>query len=292
MAEPKFTRCPGCRTVFRVTPEQLALRGGQVRCGHCRAVFDGNAQTVSLAPSAQPTLDEDDLARGPATVTLRSSRALESVGAETPRAGRDGVVAPAAVREPSFEPAAARESTAAPESTAADHDAGASSAAEPRKWRRAALYAAAILLLAVLLALQAVLHYRDSVAARWPAAKPLLARMCEPLGCVVRPLRNIAGLSIDASDLQSDPAHKGLLILTATLRNRAPVALAYPDLELTLTDSGDRVVVRRALTPADYAGGVANFAAGFPANSELVVKTFIDASATTQAGYRLYLYYP
>ena len=130
------------------------------------------------------------------------------------------------------------------------------------------------------------------MAARWPAAKPLVARLCEPLGCTIRPLRDIAGLSIDASDLQADPAHKGLLILTATLRNRAPTALAYPYLELTLTDAGDRVVVRRALTPSDYAGGTAIVAAGFPANSELLVKTFIDASATTQAGYRLYLFYP
>ena len=32
MADPKFTRCPGCATVFRVTPAQFALREGQVRC--------------------------------------------------------------------------------------------------------------------------------------------------------------------------------------------------------------------------------------------------------------------
>jgi len=282
MAEPKFTRCPGCKTVFRVTPEQLALRNGQVRCGHCRAVFDGNAQAISLAPSAQPAVDDDDLARGPATVTLRSSRALQSVAPDTPHAGR----APAAALEPSFAPVAARGPTAA--DAAADEP----PEPEPRTWPRTALYAAAIPLLIVALALQALIHFRDTVAARWPAAKPLLARLCDPLGCAIRPLRDIAGLSIDASDLQADPAHKGLLILTATLRNRAPIALAYPDLELTLTDAGDRVVVRRTLTPADYAGATANFATGFPANSEFVVKTFIDASATTQAGYRLYLYYP
>jgi len=287
MAEPKFTRCPGCKTVFRVTPEQLALRNGQVRCGHCRAVFDGNAQAISLAPSAQPAVDDDDLARGPATVTLRSSRALEAVTPDAPHAGRAPGLVPAAAREPSFEPAAARESKPADDvaDEPPEHD-------EPRTWPRTALYAAALPLLVVALALQALIHFRDIVAARWPAAKPLLARMCEPLGCAIRPLRDIAGLSIDASDLQADPAHRGLLILTATLRNRAQIALAYPDLELTLTDAGDRVVVRRVLTPADYAGGTANFTTGFPGNSEFVVKAFIDASATTQAGYRLYLYYP
>ncbi|MEP7276393.1 MAG: DUF3426 domain-containing protein [Betaproteobacteria bacterium] len=287
MADPKFTRCPGCKTVFRVTPEQLALRAGQVRCGHCRAVFDGNAQSISLAPSGRGAVveDDDDLARGPATVTLRSSRALEAV-AETPPPASAPAFTPPAAREPSFGPAA-DDAVPSPSAEAAPSPASGSPARG-----RAALYAAVILLLVIALGVQALVHFRDVVAARWPAAKPLLGRLCEPLGCAIRPLREIAGLSIDASDLQADPAHKGLLILTATLRNRAAIALAYPHLELTLTDAADRVVVRRALTPAEYAAGTASFATGFPANSELLVKTFIDASATTQAGYRLYLYYP
>ncbi len=99
-------------------------------------------------------------------------------------------------------------------------------------------------------------------------------------------------LSIEASDLQADPAHRGLLILTATLRNRAPWALSYPYLELTLTDAQDRVVVRRALAPADYAGGTADLQRGIASNGEAAVKVFIDASATAQAGYRLYMFYP
>lgn len=35
-----LTRCPHCATAFRVTPEQLRIRGGQVRCGHCQGVFN------------------------------------------------------------------------------------------------------------------------------------------------------------------------------------------------------------------------------------------------------------
>ncbi len=99
-------------------------------------------------------------------------------------------------------------------------------------------------------------------------------------------------LSIEASDLQADPAHRGLLILTATLRNRATWPLAYPHLELTLTDAQDRVVVRRALAPADYAGGTADLQKGIAPNGEVALKVFIDASATSQAGYRLYMFYP
>ena len=79
-------------------------------------------------------------------------------------------------------------------------------------------------------------------------------------------------LSIEASDLQADPAHRGLLILTATVRNRAGWPLAYPHLELTLTDAQDRVVVRRALAPADYAGGTADLQRGIAANGEVAAQ--------------------
>ena len=142
------------------------------------------------------------------------------------------------------------------------------------------------------LLLQAVFHFRDALAAHLPATKPLLTRACALAGCAVRPLRDVAALSIEASDLQADPAHRGLLILTATIRNRARYAIGYPHLELTLTDAQDQVVVRRALAPADYVSGTANTPAGIAGNAEVPVKLFIDASATSQAGYRLYLFFP
>ncbi len=150
---------------------------------------------------------------------------------------------------------------------------------------------AAAVLLALLLPAQATFHFREAIAARWPAASPLIHQACQALGCKVGAPREVADLAIQASDLQADPAHQGLLILTATIRNRGAVPLAYPYLELTLTDAQDQVVVRRALTPAEYVGGTVDLARGIPANSDVAVKLFIDASATTQAGYRLFLFY-
>jgi predicted Zn finger-like uncharacterized protein len=36
------TRCPFCKTAFKLQPEQLTLRRGLVRCGHCHEVFDAS----------------------------------------------------------------------------------------------------------------------------------------------------------------------------------------------------------------------------------------------------------
>jgi predicted Zn finger-like uncharacterized protein len=281
MHDQQYTRCPGCKTIFRVTAAQLAMRAGDVRCGHCKTVFDGNAQLISLAPAARrDDTGYDEAALGPPTVTLRHAHALEPTGGDEPRHE-----APAAAEGP-------RDGGADAVSEIAYEERFAWSKPKPPRRSAGAVWAIAIPVLVLLLAAQAVFHFRDAVAARWPAAKPALATVCAAAGCAIRPLHDIAGLSIDASDLQADPAHKGLLILSATLRNRAGWALAYPHLELTLTDAQDQTVVRRALAPADYAGGTADLGGGIPANAEIAVKLFIDASATTQAGYRLYLFYP
>jgi len=286
MSDEKFTRCPGCRTVFRVTAAQLALRDGQVRCGHCRTVFDGTANLISVLRTT-PAPSPDDEGTGPLTVTLRAADALEPAPPESP-AGP-----PATAAAPTPRLSTPRASTQATRGEEIDYD-NRFAWDRPNRRSRAstALYLVAIAALAAGLVAQGAWHYRDAIAAHWPSTRPMLARMCAAAGCTIRPLREIAWLSIDASDLQADAAHKGLLTLTATVRNRASYAVAYPHLELTLTDAQDNVVVRRALAPPEYAGGTVDVGSGIARNGEVAVKLFIDASATTQAGYRVYLFYP
>ena len=289
MPEEKFTRCPGCATVFRVTAEQLAVRAGQVRCGQCKTVFDGVARLVSLAPTARPGEDAariDEAAPDSPLSTPRDTQALAS-SAETAE-----TAATAEVTE-SAESASVRLAGAGAVLAAKEDRFAPPASTQPGRARTVA-YVVAIALLVLLVIGQAAFHFRDAIATFWPATRPAFTRLCAAAGCAVRPLRDaaMAHLSIEASDLQADPAHKGLLILTATVRNRAGWSLAYPHLELTLTDAQDRTVVRRALAPAEYAGGTADLEGGIAPNGEIALKVFIDASATFQAGYRLYMFYP
>ena len=59
-----------------------------------------------------------------------------------------------------------------------------------------------------------------------PPRNPCSSRAAISSAAAIQPLRDFAMqyLSIDASDLQADPAHKGLLILTASMRSHARVA--------------------------------------------------------------------
>jgi predicted Zn finger-like uncharacterized protein len=275
MADERYTRCPGCTTIFRVTPQQLALRGGQVRCGHCKTVFDGNAELISLAPRREPPPDDDafdEAMRGPPTVTLRSSQALEP---DEPAEAFDrmGEDAPPRVHYD--------------ERFAWDKP-------KPRRRAAAIAYALAIPLLVLLLVGQMVFFGRHVVAAQFPAAKPALVRACATVGCDIHALRasDEKDLAFESTGLEADPAHKGLLILSANMRSHAAWPIEYPHLEFSLTDTADKVVVRRVLAPSDYVDASADLARGIPANGEVAVKVFVDASATTQAGYRLYMFYP
>jgi len=81
-------------------------------------------------------------------------------------------------------------------------------------------------------------------------------------------------------------------VLSATVRNRGAHAIAYPYLELTLTDTSDHVVARRAFAPSEYAGGTADLHRGILPNDERLVRLFLDASATQQVGYKVVLFYP
>ena len=274
MIEEQYTRCPGCKTIFRVTPQQLLLKMGQVRCGHCRTVFDGNAHLVSLAPQPRAAHEVEEDA-GPPTVTLRPARALKP--ADEP--------AHAPFRQPSVSPAMPAQPTRDEWENRFAWD-------KPRERKRNAWLTAGAVVLAFLLVGQAIWHFRDSIAAHFPGSRAALVRACSLAGCTIRPLRDVAALSIESSDLQADAAHRGLLILAATVRNRANYAIAYPYLELTLTDAQDQAVVRRAFAPSEYAGGTIDVRRGIVGGSEMPVKLFIDASATSQAGYRLYLFYP
>ncbi|MDX2427002.1 MAG: zinc-ribbon and DUF3426 domain-containing protein [Cycloclasticus sp.] len=48
----KYALCPSCLSTLQVTEEQLALKEGLIRCGHCNDVFNGHQH--QLTPSGQP----------------------------------------------------------------------------------------------------------------------------------------------------------------------------------------------------------------------------------------------
>jgi predicted Zn finger-like uncharacterized protein len=147
-----------------------------------------------------------------------------------------------------------------------------------------------LLLLLGLLA-QGAYRYRGEITVLVPEAKPLLEQLCVELGCDIPLPQRAELLSIESSDLQADTTHPSVMVLTATLRNRAAFVQAYPAVELSLTSADGQTVARRVLLPKEYVARPALADAGFPAGGELQVRVYIEAAALKPTGYRLYLFY-
>jgi predicted Zn finger-like uncharacterized protein len=383
-----LTRCPYCSTTFRVTPEQLKIRHGQVRCGQCRRVFDALraldenvAKAVPAPRPAEPAREEvlswsivqpappgaDDGYHEPITITgfdYVPAREAEPVAeplvepvVEMPTGFQpitEAAVEPTPEFAPVEEPVAAIEApiesppsevpavAPEPESLPDDEDdiehieldvdprgplteppfvperlPEPKPRPEPDSRPRFAptrfepdpptilelhnplpvaplswpwLLGSLIALL--LLGAQLLIHYRTEIVASRPDARPAFVAACEMLGCEIALPHKIDLIGIDASDLAPDEKQPGTLHLTATLRNRAPYAQAWPQLEITLTDAQERPLLRRTLAPAEYLPGEVAAAQGFPARSEQALQLTLTATDVPAVGYRLYVFHP
>jgi predicted Zn finger-like uncharacterized protein len=163
------------------------------------------------------------------------------------------------------------------------------------------------LLLLLALALQWVMHEKDTVAASQPQLAPLLQKLCAALHCEVRLPRHIASVVIDSSSfnkLGPDVYH-----LSFSLKNTGAIPLAMPSLEITLTDTRDRALVRRVLAPSEYGAGDGPLAAHFALAGAVTMKVSDDGESVSTppaaasapsaplaslrvAGYRILAFYP
>ncbi len=299
------TACPACATVFRITPEQLKTRHGQVRCGKCEQVFDALVALVD-APSAATALGITlDLPKSPHEET----RDADAVSSETgipstlvPPATDPTDTARTSTPQGELANADATSSSDAPNVTNATNAPEKSTPSKLEAYFRASLSRpavwpwifAAILSLLLLLA-QIVIQFRVELAVIEPSLKPALLALCEPLACDIPLPRKAELLSIESTDLHPDPQHKDLLILSATLKNRAPFSQAYPSLELSLTNSEGQPQLRKVIAPAEYLPKKPDVMAGFGAHQELEVNIALIPEKTGKPAptdYRLYLFYP
>jgi len=263
------TECPSCGTRFRVRPEQLEARQGQVRCGLCMTVFDGREPLVTAAEPAPPAarVSEAPAFRlepvDPGAMALDPARAAET-----------------GVEEREYDPP--------PEQLSFDDQILLEE--ERARSRSARWWAVGAMLLLFALGGHAAYVYRSELAARFPGLKPHLLRLCEPFHCTLMPPQRPGLLGIEASDLQFvDAKRPSLIRLTATLRNHAGYDIGYPALDLVLTNNLEHTLARRIFLPREYLEAGRDPANGVAANAEITVRLDLDTGTLNPAGYRLNL---
>ena len=311
-----LTRCPACETAFRVTPEQLKARQGKVRCGECQHVFNAletlvEESTIVISPPANAvdasapsvTKDADTETAVPPAPSLEGSSEPPPETAPAKDAEPDAEPNTEPVPEPALPPVAeAATHEWQPSAPHSPHLAHLPPAFEPllhdlpvAAARPGWLWVSGFALMTLALVIQVVMHFRVELAVLTPSSRSTLKGLCGVFGCTVGLPSNVELMTIESSDLQPDPEQKDVLILTATLRNRAPFAQQFPHLELSLTDATDKAMVRRILTPADYlphGNTVENIRNKGLATGELSISLPLNSGQIGASGYRLYLFYP
>lgn len=294
-----LTRCPRCKTLFRVTPAQLQTRAGTVRCGRCMHVFDAyEALAVDKTPAlTAPAQAEPSPARDDAPDAQTATATPAPVPVPAPAAAPAHQPAPPWRAEQSPPPVVAPVPSTASHATPTAHRRTTSTLppvplGQPllRQPTPQQLWAAGAIGVAILLALQMTFAYRSELAARYPLMRSALTWICDHTGCRVTLPQRPELVRIEASDVHMIDANRPQLIqLTATLRSYANYDLAYPALDLVLTNATEHALARRIFVPDEYLDQARDPQAGIPANAEITLALDLDTGNLNAAGFRLQL---
>lgn len=155
------------------------------------------------------------------------------------------------------------------------------------------------LLLAVALTVQLGHHFRDWIAAHNPSMRPLLHTWCAQVGCQIKPPMRLDALQVDSATLVRTASEgPDRYRLTVSVNSRSEVELAWPHIDLTLTDDRGTVIARRAFAPRDaqVAKGegmpLLSVPEAVPAGESTQLQWSLRLDDLAPAGYTAELFYP
>ena len=105
--------------------------------------------------------------------------------------------------------------------------------------------------LALLLVVQLLLAERARLA-QHAAWRPVVAGLCTVLRCQLPTWRDPATLTVEQRDVRPVEGRPGVLQVSATIRNDARQAQAWPRITLSLSDIDGRTLGLRTFEPAEY----------------------------------------
>lgn len=227
-----YTRCPECKTAYRIDPKQLRAGHGQALCDRCHIVFDALA---SLA------------------MTVKESSVVGPVRlVQTPVLGdQDAVVLPRFERDRlgALDSNGIPELRAEPRGLAAESRRLTSSNGLPiaKAW----VWAGGAALLAILLVCQ-ILAFEGRRLAQNVHTRPFMESLCSTLGCTLQPFRDVANLQILDRTLTLAGRPKDGFEFSLVFANQSDLPQAYPRLRLVLNQLDGRPAAERLFEPAEY----------------------------------------
>ena len=293
-----ITSCPACETQFLLTKEHLKAYRGKVQCGNCEHIFNAKNRLTEvsddirsaseynaiLTTNQQATPNSDDkpineMLNGVLDSVPNLQDLTTNIDANDPFIGQQTHI--------EIEDNYSYED----EAPIVIDDLASDTKFEKKKTKLNIWLVLLSLLLIILAALQAIYFFRSKIAAEYPQFKPYLVQACAALQCTIALPANLALFTIDDSDMQESEHYQNVINFSSALINNANFTQAYPNIELTLTDTDDQPVLRRQIKPNEYLAANTNLDAGMAGKAELRVKLAISVADISVAGYRVQLTY-
>ena len=242
-----YTQCPECLTIYKVAVELLAQGRGSARCGHCAATFDVLRTLTEGLPEEPfeelPLASIDDIPPQLTVPALRPQGQPQTLLFNPDERMRR----PASQLRPPTPAFARRTASAQP-------------ATRTWPWRLGAS--------ALGVGLLAQIGYAERAPLLDDARlRPWLDQACASLGCRL-PLRHEPShFALLSRDIRPHPSVANALIISASVRNDAAFAQAFPDIEIVLSDLDENRIAMRRFHPQEYLGDTRTIAAGMAPGS-------------------------
>lgn len=213
-----YTRCQGCHTVHPVNAALLSRAKGQYRCGRCK----------KLANALDALFDE-----------------WPSAGVQALEHGEPPVLGGVALEQPD-------DSEVSPEEAAllADPVELPEASRNRGAWLRVGWITLGLML--ILGSIYSVGVYFGKINIDSEILDQSLVRMGLRDAPPQKPFSDTSSIELVSREMLSHPLRPRVLLLNATIVNRAQQAQAYPDIQVRLFDIDNEVISERRFRPTDY----------------------------------------
>lgn len=247
------TECPHCHTIFRVNDVQLERSSGQVRCGHCLAIFTAEPpRQMSFDdlldpgdPAADSIANDDieneyakaiDIDETAADAMIDAVTDLEVASPESNKPA-DEAINRFSLPLPDVIPPALR--------------------AETRSGRKrfgfiVGLFWFLATCLMIVAGLMQYAWYDRMHLLQNPQARPWFELACQYLHCDLPEPRDISLIELSRKNIYSHPNDKQALMVSGTMVNQAEFAQDFPLLELRFENIRGEKIAARRFTPEEY----------------------------------------
>lgn len=199
-----YARCPDCLTTLQITEQQLSLKAGLVRCGHCQQVFD--AHDNKITPVSNPARILDSRSNDPRPPE-RIEPNLKDTAFNTP--------------EPALSPAAWE----TPQTS----------------FTRSVPYGLLCFLSSLLLLAQ-LMYHQAATFTQSPSLQPVLKQINTTFNLDIPRYKNLDEIHVLYRDLSPHPYLKDTLKLQLTIKNFAPVEQDFPIIHVSLSSiTGEKI---------------------------------------------------